>query len=98
MPPRSRPSLRPQAKRRRWPRPLKPARSPVIANSKLEEKREALDRRLASLCPQAKATKGYGTAKSLLGNKYIHASLAARAALIQAADFLITVLEKLPLT
>jgi hypothetical protein len=48
------------------------------------------------LQPVAKAGAGYRTARALLGAKYLQASLTARVAVLQAANFLISVLEMTP--
>src|SRR5690242_13736867 len=95
--PNPRPSVKRTVKRRRWPRPLVPARPKPVAGSKLENRRKELERRLNNLRPAAKASQGYRTARALLGNKYVHAKVAARVGLIEAADFLIRVLEMFPI-
>jgi hypothetical protein len=67
-----------------------------VAHSQLDRKREALARRLERLQPTIKAQKGWKNARALLGSSYIRSSLAARVALLEAADFLIRVLEMMP--
>lgn len=62
----------------------------------LEQKRQALVRRLDQLRPGVKASRGYRSARILLGSKYTRASVAARLGLLQAAEFLIRVLELIP--
>lgn len=66
------------------------------AYAQLDQKREALERRLERLQPAIKARKGWKNARTLLGSSYIRSSLAARVALLEAADFLIRVLEMMP--
>jgi hypothetical protein len=48
------------------------------------------------LSPTAKSANGYRAARALLGSKYIRANLAARVGLIEAADFLVRILEMIP--
>jgi hypothetical protein len=62
----------------------------------LEARREALVKRLTRLRPELTKTSGYKSARVLLGSKYIKASRSSRLAILQAAQFLITVLEMLP--
>ena len=62
----------------------------------LDRKREALRKRLDHLLPAAKASNGFKSASALLGASYVRADLAARVALLEAADFLIRVLEMMP--
>ena len=63
----------------------------------MEHSREALLARLQNLDPRAKTQPGYRTALSLLNSKFRKSSLSARVAVLQAAAFMIEVLEKLPL-
>jgi hypothetical protein len=63
---------------------------------RLEEQRELLRRRLERLRPLAGASRGYRTARALLGSKYQRANLVARAAILQAANFVISLLEMTP--
>jgi len=58
--------------------------------------REALFRRLAQLHETAKERRGYRTAITLLSKKFLVASQATQIALLQAASFMVDVLEKLP--
>lgn len=67
-----------------------------LSHSCLEEKRTALERRIERLRPIAKASSGYRSVRALLGARYLHASLAGRVAILEAASFLVRVLELLP--
>ena len=69
---------------------------PRLSHASLESRREALLRRMEVLAPAAKAANGYRAARALLGSKYIRASLAVRVSLVDAADFLVKVLEMIP--
>jgi hypothetical protein len=51
---------------------------------------------MSSLRPAMKANRGYRSARTLLGSRYLRASVAARVALLEAADFLVRVLEMMP--
>lgn len=62
----------------------------------LEARREALLRRLESLSPKLRSNRGYASARSLLGASYMRANLTARLAVLQTAQFMISVLEMLP--
>jgi hypothetical protein len=64
---------------------------------KLEAEREALLRRLEALEPRSRDRPGYGSALKLLNQKFRLATVSARLGILQAADFMIGVLEKLPL-
>jgi len=64
--------------------------------SNLEAQREALLKRLESLSPKLRSNRGYASARSLLGASYMRASLTARLAVLQTAQFMISVLEMLP--
>ena len=70
--------------------------SAKLSSAGLEAKREALVKRLSRLRPEQTKTSGYKSARVLLGSKYIKASRSARLAILQAAQFLITVLEMMP--
>jgi hypothetical protein len=70
--------------------------SAKLSSAGLETKREALVKRLSRLHPELTRTSGYKSARVLLGSKYIKANRSARLAILQAAQFLITVLEMLP--
>jgi hypothetical protein len=67
-----------------------------VSYARLEQQREALHQRLERVPPPGKASAGYRTARTLLGRKYLEASLAARVAILQAAEFIIGLLEKAP--
>ncbi len=60
----------------------------------LEQRREQLIARLASLGDKAQANPGYARARTLLNQTFRKASLAQRAAVLEAADWLIAVLDK----
>jgi hypothetical protein len=75
----------------------KPARRPAApAAERLERQREALLQRLAHLNAAAKLKPGYRTARKLLNSTFHRASLATRAAILQAANFMISILEMTP--
>ena len=63
----------------------------------LAARREALLRRLKELDATAKARPGYRSALVLLNQKFRAATPAARLGILQAASFMINVLERLPL-
>ncbi|RTL63258.1 MAG: hypothetical protein EKK41_23635 [Hyphomicrobiales bacterium] len=63
----------------------------------MEDERSALLNRLQNLDPRAKSQPGYRTALSLLNSKFRKSTIGARVAVLQAAAFMIEVLEKLPL-
>lgn len=65
-------------------------------HEELEAKRNLLLERLERLGAHAKAQRGYSSARSLLGTTYRRASLVARVAVLQTAQFMVYVLEKLP--
>jgi hypothetical protein len=67
-----------------------------VSYAQLERHRESLHQRLERVRPVAKASAAYRTARALLGRKYMQASLAARVAVLQAAEFIISLLEKTP--
>lgn len=67
-----------------------------ISYSNLEAEREALIKRLESLSPKLRANRGYASARVLLGSSYMRANLKARMAVLQTAQFMISVLEMLP--
>jgi len=62
----------------------------------LEARREALLQRLERLDDVAKNSRGYRSSMTLLNRKYRKATLAARLGILQAAAFMIEVLEMLP--
>jgi hypothetical protein len=82
------------------PNPKKPrqvaARPPALRHNTLEERREALLMRLQNLDEAAKSSRGYRSTLVLLNQKYRKATLAARLGILQAATFMIEVLELLP--
>ena len=82
--------------RRRARAPMTPCGPPHPSHVALEKRRETLMRRLEKLQPAVKKNNGFKTAKALLGQSYLRTKLVARVALLEAADFLITVLERLP--
>jgi hypothetical protein len=67
-----------------------------VSASRLERKRASLEKRVERLRPVAKASSGYKSVRALLGAKYLQASLAGRVAVLEAADFLVRILELLP--
>jgi hypothetical protein len=76
----------------------KPARATRAKRSldQLEADREALLRRLSHLNSGAKRLPGYRTARVLLNAQFRRANLATRLALLQAAQFMVEVLERIP--
>jgi len=62
----------------------------------LTSRRGLLLGRLAQLHPAIKRTRGYRTALNLLGQKFSGANSATQVALLQAATFMVDILEKLP--
>jgi hypothetical protein len=76
--------------------PAAPRPRQKISHANLEARREALLKRLESLPPKLRANRGYASARALLGGSYLRASLAARLAVLQTAQFMISVLEMLP--
>jgi hypothetical protein len=78
----------------------KPAASKTTgaAAERVIAQREALLRRLARLHSATKARQGYRTAISLLSRRFLVAGQATQIALLQAATFMVDVLEKLPPT
>jgi hypothetical protein len=83
---------------KRIQKPVKPPRRPGnrISHARLEAQREALLGRMASLHPKLASNQGYRSARILLSTKYIQANLTARVAVLQAAHFMISMLEMLP--
>ena len=65
-------------------------------HGQLEAKRDLLLKRLERLGGRARAQRGYFSARSLLGTTYRRANLAARVAVLETAQFMISVLEMLP--
>jgi hypothetical protein len=74
-----------------------PSRASDLRHSNLEARREALLIRLQNLDEVAKNSRGYRSTLILLNQKYRKASLTARLGILQAAAFMIEVLELLPL-
>jgi hypothetical protein len=72
------------------------ARTPALHHNTLEARREALLMRLQNLDEVAKSSRGYRSTLVLLNQKYRKATLAARLGILQAATFMIEVLELLP--
>ncbi len=66
-------------------------------SASLTAQREALLRRLRELDAAAKAKPGYRSALILLNRKFRAAGPAARLGILQAASFMVNVLERLPL-
>ena len=65
-------------------------------HDELEARRRVLLERLERLDPRAKAATGYASVRRLLGTTYRRANLAARVAVLEAAQFMLGVLEMLP--
>jgi hypothetical protein len=92
----------PVAGARKRPRPRgKAARLPGAKRTtrsldRLESDREALLRRLSRLDSGAKLLPGYRSALTLLNARFRRADLATRLGLLQAAQFMIAVLERIP--
>lgn len=82
-------------------RPTKPRRGPRAADvsaDALEVQREALLHRLENLATVARNAPGFRSAARLLNQRFRISKLTARVAVLEAAAFLITVLElKFPL-
>ena len=72
-------------------------REQTISKFRLEAQRKALLKRMDRLHPKITANQGYRSARALLTSKYGKAvGLAARLAVLQAAHFMISVLEMMP--
>jgi len=67
-----------------------------LSLDRLESDREALLRRLNHLNSGAKLLPGYRSALILLNSRFRRANLATRLALLQAAQFMVEVLERIP--
>ena len=67
-----------------------------LSLDRLESDREALLRRLSHLSTAAKLLPGYRSALILLNSRFRRANLATRLALLQAAQFMVEVLERIP--
>ena len=63
---------------------------------RLEVQRDALLRRLLRVHAAAKKKPGYRTALNLLNPTFRKANLAARVAILQAASFMVDILERTP--
>jgi hypothetical protein len=88
----SRKRQRPRANAARLPG----ARRTTRSLDQLESDREALLRRLSRLGSGAKLLPGYRSALTLLNSRFRRADLATRLALLQAAQFMVEVLERIP--
>jgi hypothetical protein len=64
--------------------------------ARIEAQRNALIQRLACLHPATRASPGYRSAQALLTSRYVRSKLAARLGILQAAHFMIKVLEMTP--
>lgn len=71
-------------------------RAPILRHDRLEAHRESLLLRLERLDGVAKDSRGYRSTLTLLNSKYRKATLAARFGILEAAAFMIEVLEMLP--
>lgn len=60
----------------------------------LEKRREELIARLTALGAKAQANPGYARARTLLNQTFRKASVAQRTAILEAADWLIVLLDK----
>jgi hypothetical protein len=69
---------------------------PKVSYADLEARREVLLKRLEQLPPKLRSNRGYASARALLGASYMRATLTARMAVLQTAQFMISVLEMLP--
>jgi len=67
-----------------------------LSLDRLESDREVLLRRLSHLSSAAKLLPGYRSALILLNSRFRRANLATRLALLQAAQFMVEVLERIP--
>jgi hypothetical protein len=67
-----------------------------LSLDRLEADREALLQRLSHLHGGAKLLPGYRSALTLLNSRFRRANLATRLALLQAAHFMVEVLERIP--
>jgi hypothetical protein len=87
---------RPMPKRgnRKKPKPTELAVAHIAP--RVATKRDALLHRLARLPATVKQRRGYKTATVLLNTRFSLASQATQLALLQAASFMLDVLEKLP--
>jgi len=77
------------------PRSAAPA-GESVRPSPLVAERQALLGRLGQLPANAKRRPGYRTVLALLGRRFHAASQATQMALLQAATFMVDILEKLP--
>ena len=69
----------------------------VMSKVRLEAQREALLKRINRLHPKIRTHRGYRSARALLTSRYRKAiGLAARLGILQAADFMIGILEQMP--
>jgi hypothetical protein len=90
----------PAGRKRQRPRAdaarLSSGTKPKLSLERLESDREALLRRLSYLHSGAKLLPGYRSAHTLLNSRFRRANLATRLALLQAAHFMVEVLERIP--
>jgi hypothetical protein len=79
-------------------KPLKPPalKRATVAQERVAAQREALLHRLARLHATGRKGRGYRTAIMLLTGNFLVASQATQIALLQAASFMVDVLERLP--
>ena len=78
------------------PEPTRSSKRTKLSLDRLESDREALLRRLSHLNSGAKLLPGYRSALILLNSRFRRANLATRLALLQAAQFMVEVLERIP--
>ena len=87
----------PTCKPKTWKRPERTnSKFPNLPPEQVAAEREILLARLARLQSYVKEQRGYRTATTLLGKRFLAASQATQFALLQAASFMVDVLEKLP--
>jgi hypothetical protein len=90
-------SLSPMTLYKLNPKATKPdGRRSIMQHASLEAKRDALFQRMARLHPKLASHQGYKSAHALLNTKYRQAKRGARLGVLQAAHFLICVLEMMP--
>jgi len=64
---------------------------------RLTSRRNLLLDRLGRLHPATKRSRGYRTARTLLEKKFVLAGPTTQVAILQAAAFMVDILEKLPI-
>jgi hypothetical protein len=80
-----------------WKRPKRTkSKLPSSPPERIRAEREALLLRLAQLHESVKDQRGYRTAITLLSKRFLVATQATQIALLQAATFMVDVLERLP--